>query len=122
MSRSRVGRLLLRSLALVAAWWIASTPNNPVVRLEAVVGLSPSPLEKLVGIKGPFSGMTEGMHQLARGRLVAAVEANVMTPFVAAAFVGCVLLGVRPRVTTRRSELGFFATVVMATILVNSFS
>jgi hypothetical protein len=122
MRGARSGRLVVRGLILVAAWWIASIPHNPAVRLEALVGLSPSPLEKLLHVKGPFSGMTEGMHQLARGRLTAAVEANVLTPFVAVGFAVCVLLGVRPRITTRRQELAFFASFVGAAILVNAFS
>jgi hypothetical protein len=122
MSRgSNAGRLFLRCLILVAAWWVASVPHNPIVRLEASVGLSPSPLEKLFNIKGPFSGMTEGMHQLARGRPAAALESNVLTPFVAAGFAVCVLLGVRPRITTRRREVAFFASVIAATVLVNWF-
>jgi hypothetical protein len=122
MRGSRSARLVLRGLILLAAWWIASIPYNPALRIEALVGLSPSPLEKLFHVKGPFSGMTEGMHQLARGRLRPALEANVLTPFVALGFTACVLLGIRPRITTRRQELAFFASLVTAAILVNAFS
>jgi hypothetical protein len=122
MRGSSFGRLVFRGLTLLAAWWFASIPHNPVVRLEGLVGMSPSPLEKLVHMKGPFSGMTEGVHRLARGQVTAAFEANVLSPFVALGFAVCVLLGIRPRITTRRHELAFFTSLMTATILVNWFS
>jgi hypothetical protein len=122
MRKDKAAALALRVVALCAAWWFAALSHNPVVRLEAILGLSPSPLEKLAGIRGPFSGMTEGMYQLAHGELSSALKANVLTPFAAALFVACVVLGIRPRVTTRASEVAFFSVFVVATAIVNWFA
>lgn len=122
-ARVGVGRvgvgLAARAAVLAGAWAFAALERNPVVRLEAWLGLSPSPLEKLIGIRGPFSGMTEGVHQLARGDLHAALAANVLTPFAVAVFVGVVASGRRPRLRTRAQEAGFLGAAVLATVFVN---
>lgn len=103
--------LLLASAAL--AW----LPANPLVRAEALLGLSPGPLERHLGIKNAFSGMTEGMHQLMHGELGKALDANFLTPLVACALIAWAVTGVR--LATRRHEILAAAWFVGLSILVN---
>jgi hypothetical protein len=119
MNVNRVKYLLFRLCLLVALLWFVSLDRNPIVVLQSRLGLSPSPLERLFGIKGPFSGMTEGIHRLAHGDLSGAISANVVTPFFAAITVMCVLIGYRPQVRTRRQEALFFLAVILLSVLVN---
>jgi hypothetical protein len=91
----RTGLLLVAAAA-------AYLPANPLVRLEAVLGLSPAPLERYLGIKSVFSGMTEGMHRLVHGELNKALEANILTPLVACVLLCWAVKG--GRLTTRRQE------------------
>ncbi len=102
---------------LFATAALAYLPANPLVRLEAVLGLSPGPLERYLGVKNLFSGMTEGMHQLANGELGRALEANILTPLVACAFVAWVITGARIR--TRRHEYAAAILVVGLSAIVN---
>jgi len=111
--------MLFRVSVLVGLAWFASLAHNPVVRLEAMLGLSPAPLERFVGVKGLFSGMTEGMYRLAHGDLTGAVAANAVTPFFALAVGCCLILGYRPRVHSRRDEWIFFTAVVSLCVVVN---
>ena len=106
--------LLLGGLAAFAA-----LDNNPVVRLQAVIGLSPSPLERLFGIRGFFSGMTEATHRLTKLDLAGAAEANVLVfPFLAAV-AGAVLLWHWPKLRTRGQEFAFFGIAVVGTAINN---
>ena len=57
--------LFLRLFLFFLLLLFFSLENNPLVRLEAIIGLSPSPIEKIFGVKSFFSGMTEGVHQMA---------------------------------------------------------
>ena len=82
----------------------ASLAHNPLVRLEAMLGLSPAPLERFLGIKGPFSGMTEGMYRLVHGDLTGAIVANALTPFFALAASCSLIMGYRPRIQSKRDE------------------
>jgi len=91
-----------RTGLLFAAAAVAYLPANPLVRLEAMLGLSPAPLERYLGIKSVFSGMTEGMHQFVHGELDKALDANFLTPLVACALLFWALKG--GRLTTRRQE------------------
>lgn len=109
--------LRLCLLALLAAF--ASLDRNPVVRLEAQLGLSPSPLERWFGIRGLFSGMTEATYQLVRLDLGRALAANVLVVPVLGAIALCILLWSRPKLDTRRREIGFFA-LVLAGIAINN--
>jgi hypothetical protein len=77
-SLSRLTRLTVRLMVLATLGWFISLDRNPLVRLEAVLGLSPSPLEKLFGVKGLFSGITEGMHRLVYGDVTGALAANIL--------------------------------------------
>ena len=96
-----------------------SLERNPVVVLIAKLGLSPSPLERLFGVKGMFSGMTEGMFQLAHGNFAGAINANILTPAFATVFTICVVIGYRPQIKTRKQELVFLLSVVFLSALVN---
>lgn len=109
------GRVLL-SMVLI---WFARLEHDPLVRLEAVLGLSPSPLEWLFGIKGLFSGMTEAAHRLSLGDLHDAVAANFLFVPLAGLTVGALILGWRPRIRNGRDDKFFFAAVVLLTLLLN---
>jgi len=101
----------------IATAALAYIPTNPLVRLEALLGLSPGPLERCLGIKNLFSGMTEGMHQLVNGELVRALEANILTPLVACAFVVWVITGARVR--TRHHEYAAAILIIGLSAVVN---
>ena len=109
--------LRLCLLALLAVF--AGLDRNPVVRLEAKLGLSPSPLEKLFGIRGLFSGLTEATYQLARLNLGRALAANILVVPVLGAFALCILLWTWPKVDTRRREIGFFVLVLVGIAINN---
>lgn len=111
--------LRLCLIALLAAF--ASLDHNPVVRLEAKLGLSPSMLERLFGIRGLFSGMTEATYQLVRLDLGRALAANILVVPVLGAFALCILLWTRPKLDTRRREMGFFA-LVLAGVAINNIA
>ncbi|MFL6740060.1 MAG: hypothetical protein ACJ8FE_01870 [Sphingomicrobium sp.] len=111
--------LSARLLLLGALTAFAALDNNPLVRLEAKLGLSPSPLERLFGIRGFFSGMTEAAHRLTRLDLAGAGEANILVfPFLGACVVG-ILLWRRPRIRTRGQELAVLAMAVAGTLINN---
>jgi len=119
MNQSKFQTYLLRVALLLGATWFVSLDRNPVVVLIAKLGLSPSPLERLFGVKGMFSGMTEGMFRLVHGDIAGAIAANVLTPVFAAVFAICVVIGYRPQVKTRQQELVFLLSVVFLSVLVN---
>lgn len=93
--------------------------HNPIVRLEAIVGLSPSPLERLFGVRGLFSGMTEAAHRLSMGSLHGASSANMFFAPLAFIVVGLVLIGHRPRIRNRRDEALILGSTVALTLLLN---
>ncbi len=99
--------------------WVASIEHNPLVRIEAQVGLSPAPLERFFGIKNFFSGMTEGAHRLARFDFLGSLEANIFTPLFLAASVLAILMWRVPKVDTRAKELVFFVVFVGLSLVVN---
>ena len=103
-------------IALLAAF--ASLDHNPVVRLEAKLGLSPSVLERF-GIRGLFSGMTEATYQLVRLDLGKALAANILVVPVIGTIALCILLWSRPKLDTRRRELIFLALVLAGTAINN---
>jgi hypothetical protein len=109
--------LRLGLIALLAAF--VSLDRNPVVRLEAKLGLSPSPLESLFGIRGLFSGMTEASYQLVRLDLGQALAANVLVIPVLGAMATCILLWSRPKLDSRKREILFFV-LVLAGIAINN--
>jgi hypothetical protein len=111
--------LILRISILLAGWAYAWIEHNPLVRLIADLGLSPSPLERLFGIRGLFSGMTEASHQLARFDVPASLRANVLTiPLLVLAAI-VILRWQAPTLATRRREMSFFAIAVVGTLINN---
>ena len=109
----------IRFAALGGAVWFASIDRNPIVVFLARTGLSPSPLERLFGLKGFFSGMTEGMHRMVHGDFSGAVDANPYTPLVAAIFAICLVFGVRPRIRKTWHEVAFLGAVLLLTLVRN---
>jgi len=106
-----------RTSALLVVAAVVYIPANPLVRLEAVLGLSPAPLERYLGIKNVFSGMTEGMHQLIHGELGKALNANILTPFVVCALLVWAVTGIH--VTTRQQEVWAGLLFIGLSALVN---
>lgn len=97
----------------------ASLENNPVVKMEALLGLSPSPIERIFGIKSLFSGMTEGIFQFIRLNFEASMKANAFSPLVIP-LVGFSILTWRfPKIDTRKKEYVFFVAFIMLSIIVN---
>jgi hypothetical protein len=119
MRSSRLLYLVIRTLLGAIGLWFISLDENPLVRLEAKLGLSPAPFERFTSLQGPFSGMTEGMYQLTKGNLRAAVRSNVLTPAAATIVLLCLVFGRVPHIRTRKDEQLFFAGVLCATIMVN---
>ena len=108
-------RLLLVGLLAV----LASLDRNPLVLLEAKLGLSPSPLERFFKIRGFFSGMTEAAHRLSRLDFVGAAQANLLVYPTIAAFALMILTWRAPKLRTRTQEFSFFEMVVAGTALNN---
>lgn len=108
-----------RLLLLGGLTAFAALDHNPVVRLQALLGLSPSPLERLFGIRGFFSGMTEATHRLTTLDLAGAAVANVLVfPFLVAV-VAAILLWRWPKLRTRGQEFAFFGIAVAGTAINN---
>ena len=116
LSEPSIGARLLLLGALAA---FAAIDHNPLVRLEARLGLSPSPLERLFGIRGFFSGMTEATHRLTRLDLIGAGQANILVFPVLAAAAAAILLWRWPKLRTRKQELAFFAIAIVGTAINN---
>lgn len=119
MSKNKFHFLFLRVALLLMALWFVSLDRNPFVILLAKLGLSPSPLERIFGVKGLFCGMTEGMFRLSHGDLAGAMAANYLTPIFTGVVVACVLGNYRPQIQTRTQEFIFFLSVVLLSALVN---
>lgn len=99
-----------------------SIDDNPIVKLEAKLGLSPAPIERFFKIKSLFSGMTEGTYQLLNRNIRGALEANVFTPLVLAYLI-CLLFFYRSmKINTKKKEIIFFLVFIILSILVNIFN
>ena len=98
---------------------IAALDRNPLVVLEARLGLSPSPLERLFGIRGFFSGMTEAAHRLTHVDFVGAAQANVLVYPTLAAFAVTLLSWRAPKLRTRRQEVGFLGAIIAGVVVNN---
>ena len=114
--------LFLRLLLFLLLLLFISIENNPLVRLEAIIGLSPSPIEKIFGVKSFFSGMTEGVHQMAILNLEGALNANIFSPLVLPLLLLLFIRGKIPKIKTRKHELVFFSSFIFLSILVNVFN
>ena len=121
-SKSKFINYFFRVSILIGVAVFLSLERNPVVVIIAKLGLSPSPLERLFGVKGVFSGMTEGMFRLVHGNFLGALDANVFTPAFAVVFIVCVLTGYRPKIKNRKQELIFLLLVVFLSLIVNIYN
>ena len=90
--------------------------------IQARLGLSPAPLERLLGIKSLFSGMTEAVHQLMHFNFRAAIEANVFAPAIPILIVVSTLLWRVPKLDSKRKEWSFFFLFACASVVVNIFN
>jgi hypothetical protein len=122
MAAAEPPSLPLRLLLLASLIAFAGLDHNPLVRLEAWAGLSPSPLERFLGVKGPFSGMTEATYRLVHLDLAASLRANVLTIPLLAAAAWCLIAWTAPRLRTRGQEHLFFAGALAATAINNAAS
>jgi hypothetical protein len=110
---------IFRVVILLLLCGFAYVEPNPIVRLEAILGLSPSPIERFFGIKSLFSGMTEGVHQLVRLDLLASMEANVFAPLVIPFLAYCCLVWKIPKIDTKPKEIFFFLGFITFSLVVN---
>ena len=120
-SNSAKPSIIVRFGVLLALVTFASLESNPLVRFEATVGLSHAPLERFLGIKNFFSGMTEGVHRLAVLDFKGSVAANVFAPGLSFFIVASILTWSVPRADSRRKEFAFFAVFLVLSLLVNIF-
>ena len=115
-------RLFLRLFLFFLLLLFFSLENNPLVRLEAIIGLSPSPIEKIFGVKSLLSGMTEGVHQMAFLNVQDALNANIFSPIVIPLLLLLFIRGKIPKIKTRKHELVFFSSFIFLSVLVNVFN
>ncbi len=115
-NKPSVAARVLLSTALIM---VLRVRRNPLVWVEARLGLSPSPMERLFGIKGPFSGMTEASHRLALLDMRSAIEANPLVIIFWASVAVMILLWKFPTMKRRSDELRFFAIMALATLANN---
>lgn len=108
-----------RLVLIIIVAVFAAIDNNPVVKLEAVLGLSPSPIERLFGVKSLFSGMTEGVHQFVRMDFESSIKANIFSPLVIPLISYVILAWRFPKLKTRRQEYMFFGVFIMLSFVVN---
>lgn len=118
-SRTERPAIILRVSLLLAIAMFAHIDNNPIVRLEAWLGLSPPPIERFFGVKSLFSGMTEGVNQFAKLNLAASFKANPFAPLVLPFVSFCCLSWRFPVIDSRRKEITFFALFVLFSLVVN---
>jgi hypothetical protein len=111
--------ILFRFLLIGLLYLFASLEHNPIIRLEAILGLSPSNIEKIFDVKSIFSGMSEGVYQLGQLDLQKAMEANFLTPFVLIFILYSILSWRFPKLDSRKKEITFFGVIVVCSVLVN---
>jgi len=106
-------------LMLVFLCGFAYIEHNPLVRLEAILGLSPSPIERFFGLKSVFSGMTEGVHQFVKLDMMASMKANVFAPLVISIVTYYCLTWKAPKIDTKQKERLFFLGFIIFSVVVN---
>ena len=109
----------VRVMILLAAVCFCALSRNPLVHLEAWLGLSPAPWERFTGMKTVFSGMSEAFYRVATGDFQGAFQANFLAPPFALALICATLLWRWPRVRTRGGEFIFFTIIITASFAVN---
>lgn len=107
----RVGLIILGSR-------FSALPRNPIILLEARLGLSPAPWERFTGMKTVFSGMSEAFHRIGAGDLAGAFRANFLALPFALSLVMAILFWHWPRLTQRRHEFYFFVAAIWASVAV----
>lgn len=111
--------IILRFMLLALLCIFLTLENNPLVRLEAIIGLSPSPIERFFGIKSLFSGMTESINQVANLNLRQSIEANIFgLPFLIIS-VFFITTWKFPKLDTRVKEAMFFLLFLTMSAIVN---
>lgn len=111
--------LWLRLSIVVLVVLFVRIENNPIVRLQAQLGLSPSLVERIFGVKSLFSGMTEGVHQFAKLNVPASVHANPLAPMVLPLFAYWCFVWRFPVIDGKCKEIVFFVSVILLSIAVN---
>ncbi|MEK8019834.1 MAG: hypothetical protein VSS75_023415 [Candidatus Parabeggiatoa sp.] len=104
---------------LVLLCGLAYIEHNPLVRLEAILGLSPSPIERFFGLKSVLSGMTEGVHQFVKFDIMASIKANVFAPLVMPIVTYYCLTWEVPKIDTKQKERLFFLGFIIFSVIVN---
>ena len=112
-------KFLYRLLLLIILVYFFSIENNPLVKFEAVFGLSPSPIERFFGLKSLFSGMTEGVYQFVRFNYDLSIKANIFSPLVLPIIIYILLSWKFPKINSRKKEIMFFSTFIFLSIIVN---
>lgn len=92
---------------------------NPLVQMQAELGLSPSPLERIFGIKSAFSGMTEGVFRLFKLDLIGSFKSNPFSPLIVILGVVFVISGQIPRFHDKKEELIALLVFAGCSIIVN---
>ncbi|MDC2989387.1 DUF2752 domain-containing protein [Gammaproteobacteria bacterium] len=87
-----------------------------------MLGLSPSPIEKIFGVKSLFSGMTEGVYQILNFDIAQAVAANVLSPIIIPLALIYTIRGSVPKIDTKSKELIFFSSLIFLSLIVNFFN
>lgn len=100
--------IFCRVIVLIIVFLALRVEQNPIVVLISKLHLSPAPLERYLGIKNFFSGMTEGFHKLSLFQLDEALRANVFSPFFAISLSFILLTWKIPRLDTKTKEFSFF--------------
>ena len=100
----------------------ASIDNNPLVKFLAITGLSPSPLETILGIKSLFSGMTEGLYQILHLNFNQAMKANIFSPIIIPFLLYFVIKSEVPKMNNRSTEALFFCGFIILSIFVNIYN
>jgi len=111
-----------RLLLVIIFILIVSLENNPLVQLEAILGLSPAPIERFFNIKSLFSGMTEAFHQLVKLEYKKAIDSNIISPLFVIFIIVFLINGRIPVLITKKREIAFFLFVVLLSIVVNIFN
>lgn len=119
MDLGRKPALGARLLLVASLFGFLRIARNPIVIVEAQLGLSPSPLEHLFGIEGPFSGMTQASHRLAHFDLAGAIAAHPLVPLLWASVLVMILSWRFPKVKRRSDEVALFGATVAATVINN---
>lgn len=115
-SEPSIGVRLLLLILLVGFFRL---DDNPIVRLEAILYLSPAPFERATGLKTVFSGMTEASYLLVHGNWYAAFMVN---PFILPFYVFVVFALVIwrfPVIKSSRGELTALCIFFVTSCIVN---